>query len=344
MKFLKTEEKTEKISKEIDKKSNKKVFINLLIAILIMAYFCVLSVAYKQWVHENIVDVMKVTTMVFLAISLILIEIAYKKESKVMAIHAFEILALSIHSLTTMHVTKINNFDFNNYILISSYGFSIYYVLKTIFIATRSRKEFLNGLSDISEIVEKEEPKKKEASKKDKKKGYTLIDDISKNNEETINESNIDEDDGNYIIENDDLDEVEEELDVITVEETKQEKEDQELDNQEDNNVEDKSISNDKLAKLREKLKRLQEIDSRLDKSVKNKEELNNKEIKDETKNKENKIEEIENKSIESSEKKAKKRGRPKKVSTDTEASAKATNKNEANATIVENAQENRKQ
>ena len=326
MKFLKTEEKKENFSKEIDKKSNKKVFINLLIAIAIMAYFCILSVAYKQWVHENIVDVVKVTTMVFLAISLILIEIAYKKESKTIAIHAFEILALSIHSLTTMHVTKINNFDFNNYILMSSYGFSIYYVLKTIIIATKSRKQFLNGLSDIPEIVQKEEPKKKEASKKDKKKkekeSYKEISSV-------FDENDINEDDEVVDLQEDK--EFEEALDVIANEPTEHENED------------DKSITNDKLAKLREKLKRLQEIDEKLDKSSKQeKEEKNNLEVKSEKKNqKNNRKEEIKEektsketnkkeksktsnkkvkevvKETEVSENKTPKRGRPKKLSTE---------------------------
>ena len=164
-KLLKNEKKT--ISKEIDKKSSTKIFINLIIAVVIMGYFCLMSVVYKNFLQSGIVNVVKVATLVFLGITLVLIEIAYKKESTRFFIHALEALALAIHSLTTMHIIKIYNFDFQTYILASSYIFSIYYVLKTIVINTKERSKFLKELSDIPEIVKKEEPRKKEASKKE---------------------------------------------------------------------------------------------------------------------------------------------------------------------------------
>lgn len=278
MKFLKTEEKPESVGKVVDKKTSKRVFINLLIAITIMAYFCILSIVYKNVGLDLITTVVKVATMVFLTISLILLEIAYKKESKKFVIHSFEILALAIHSLTTMHVIRINNFDFNNYILISSYAFSIYYVLKTIIITTKARKEFLNGLSDISQIVQKEEPRKKEASKKDKK--------IDKDFEEAIAEvaNEMTENEEDVIIE-DNINESEEEKN-------------------EDSKEELKDYSNDKLAKLREKIKKLQEEDQKLNKKIKKEEPSEN--------------ENDEKKETEIIENKPKKRGRPKKVVNET--------------------------
>ena len=172
MKKEKTKEKVsnpnKKISKEIEKKVSTKTFINLLIAILIMAYFCVISVIYKNVLQGQIIHVVKVATLAFLAITLVLIEFAYKKESKRLFIHSMEALLLATHSLTTMHIIKIYNFDFQNYILFSSYVFSIYYVLKTIIINTKARRDYLKSLSDIPEIVQKEEPRKKEAFKKEK--------------------------------------------------------------------------------------------------------------------------------------------------------------------------------
>ena len=174
MKITKTEEKInvenkKAILKEIDKKISKKVFINLLIAIAIMTYFCILSVVYKNIYIDGIVGVVKVTTLVFLAITILLIELAYKKESKTLFIHVLEILTLAVHSLTTMHIVKIYNIDFENYILTSSYVFSIYYVLKTILINTKARSDYLKNMSDIPEIIKKEEPTKKEATKKENK-------------------------------------------------------------------------------------------------------------------------------------------------------------------------------
>ena len=333
MKVLKTEEKRENISKDIDQKASKKVFINLIIAVAFMAYFCVFSVVYKQWLHDSIEDFIKIATMVFLIISLILIEIAYKKSSETVVIHAFEALALAIHSLTTMYITKINNFDLNNYILMSSYGFSIYFVLKTIIITTKARKEFLNGLSDISEIVKKEEPKKKEASKKDKKnkkkdneeQNNIIVDSVEESiveNETNINDEEIDETDDIEI--DDDVDiEIEEALDTIANEEEENEK------------IEEKTNTNDKLAQLREKLKRLQEEDRKLNSNIKKNQEKEeneeNEKTEKESNNRDNKVKKETKKDKieeENNTPKTKKRGRPKK-----EKASSSTDKNIANET-----------
>ena len=98
-----------------------------------------------------------------------MLEKAYKKDDTSIALTGVELLVLSIHSLSIMHVINVYKYDFRYYLLTSSYIFSIYYVLKSIILYTKEKKEYLNSLSDISEIVKKEEPVKKEAKKKSKK-------------------------------------------------------------------------------------------------------------------------------------------------------------------------------
>lgn len=155
-----------KIPKEYDNKILKKVFINLVIAICIMLYLVGINIAYSKIDQSVITNVIKVSTLIFLAIGIILLEIAYKKESATLLISSIEALVFSTHSLTIMHIIKIFNFDFQLYILTSSYVFSIYYVLKTIVIHTKGRRDYLKSLSDISEIVKKDEPVKKESKKR----------------------------------------------------------------------------------------------------------------------------------------------------------------------------------
>ena len=83
-----------------------------------------------------------------------------------MAITSVELLVMSLHSLSIMHVIKLYQYDFRLYLLTSSYIFSIYYILKSIIIYTKERREYMNSLSDISEIVKKDEPIKKETKKR----------------------------------------------------------------------------------------------------------------------------------------------------------------------------------
>ena len=98
-----------------------------------------------------------------------MLEKAYKKDSGKDAISAIELLFLSIHSLSIMHVVTVFKYDFRYYLLTSSYIFSAYYILKSIILYTKEKKQYLDSLSDISEIVKKDEPIKKEAKKKSEK-------------------------------------------------------------------------------------------------------------------------------------------------------------------------------
>ena len=246
MKIGKTEEKEkiknskeDSVSKVIDKKTSTRVFVNILIAIVVMVYFCLLSVAYNNLKIQGIINVVKVATGVFLAITLLLMEIAFKKENTKLLVHSIEALAISIHSLTIIYVTRVNNFDFEKYILFSSIMFAIYFVLKTILINTKARKQYLKNLSDIPEIVKKDEPIVKEASKKGKKnKGIAQKEEI-----ETIAEDNDEE-----LIEKDN-----ETLEEIT----------EELFKDENNESEEqgKTKQNSKLEAIRARLRELQKQD-----------------------------------------------------------------------------------
>lgn len=158
--------KTKSIHKEKNQKTLKKIFINLIIAIFIMLYLVGINLVYGNVQQEGIITVLKISTLLFLAVGLILIELAYKKESGLLLINAIEALIFATHNLTTMHTIKLYNFDFRMYILTSSYIFSIYYVLKTIIIYTKEKRDYLKSLSDIQDIVKKDEPLKKEATKK----------------------------------------------------------------------------------------------------------------------------------------------------------------------------------
>lgn len=155
-----------KIPKEISQEIIKKIFTNLLKAIGIMFYFMILNLAYSKMQQERLMGDIKVFAGAFLVTGIIFLEIAYKKDKGDIAITGIEFLGLSLHSLSIMHIITLFKYDFRVYLLASSYIFSIYYVLKSIILYTKGRKDYLNSLSDISEIVKKEEPIKREAKKR----------------------------------------------------------------------------------------------------------------------------------------------------------------------------------
>ncbi len=146
-------------------KISKNVYENILIATLIMLYFIVINFLYCKLPKTIMLLVLKTLSMIVLTICITILEYAFRKDSGKRAINGIEILILAGHTLSIAHIVESKKFEFANYILVSSYIFSIYYLFKAIFIYTKERREYLNSLSDIKEIVSND-PVKKVATKK----------------------------------------------------------------------------------------------------------------------------------------------------------------------------------
>ena len=157
------------MSEQIRKEKNelyKKLFKNIMIAIVISIYFIFLNLGSVNIENDIFLTDIKVFSMIILGISIIIFEKAYRKDSGELTINAIETLVLASYTLSIIFVTNLFKFDFRYYVLTSSYIFSIYYVFKDIIIYTRENRKYLRELSDISDIVKKEEPSNKKATKK----------------------------------------------------------------------------------------------------------------------------------------------------------------------------------
>ena len=152
----------------MENKISKNVYENLLIATIIMLYFIVINFLYYKLSKSIVLLILKILSMVILTICIIILEYAFRKDSGKHAISAIETLVVAAHTLSIAHVVQSNKFEFANYILVSSYIFSIYYLFKAIFIYTKEKRKYLNSLSDIKEIVAND-PVKKTATKKGEK-------------------------------------------------------------------------------------------------------------------------------------------------------------------------------
>ena len=144
------------------------IFKNILKAIGITSYFIILGFAYQKMNVNRLIGDIEVFSGMFLVLGIVMLEKAYGKDSGKEALTGIELLCLSMHSLSIMHVINFFKYDFTTYLIISSIVFSIYYILKAIIMYTIEKRNKLKALSDISEIV-KDEPVKKEAKKRNKK-------------------------------------------------------------------------------------------------------------------------------------------------------------------------------
>lgn len=153
---------------EKEKKVNEKVFENIIIAVAIMLYFIVVNFSHYR-IEENMLQIgLKIVSIIILLASIIIFEVAYKKDSGKIAIYGIEILVLASHALSIMQVVEISKLKFTTYVIISGFTFVIYYILKALILYTIDKRKYLQSLSDIKDIVNTQ-PIKKEATKKKEK-------------------------------------------------------------------------------------------------------------------------------------------------------------------------------
>lgn len=167
--------------KEIGEKTIKEIYINIVKAIVIIFYFLVINLIYEN-IDINVLNTgIQCFSILILFGAIYSFEKSYKKDDFNLTIEGIELLILAILSLTIEHNTTKYNFEFKPYVLTISYIFATYFVLKGLVIYTKEKKKYVDSLSDVREIVKKEEPTKKEATKKTKRE--------SKNNkEDNVNE------------------------------------------------------------------------------------------------------------------------------------------------------------
>ena len=155
------------IFKKINNLVTGNVLNNLVYASMITIYFMFFNMYAVYTETEIFTQYIKITSFIFLILSIIIFEVAYKKDNDETALNGIEFLVLSIYSLLIQYIPKVFKIDQNIYMLAGTYIFLIYYGIKNIIIYTKEKKKELDSLSDIKEIV-KNEPIKKETKRKNK--------------------------------------------------------------------------------------------------------------------------------------------------------------------------------
>ena len=139
---IKQEIKTEsKLPMEELKKVYKSSFIKALCGIMALFYFLMLNITFSKMNTDSYLRVLKVLSIVELAITIIIYEIAYKKESDKFALTGVEIMFLSISSLVAMYVLKNYITVFKYITTIMALIFSSYYMIKLIVMLIKQKKQ-----------------------------------------------------------------------------------------------------------------------------------------------------------------------------------------------------------
>lgn len=143
------------LPKEEEDKIHKRMFENILIADILMAFLYLVSLGALNIETPVFLKDLKIFSLGFIIFTIILFEISYKRENGKLAINGLESFAFSICILFSTYIYTIYMKDFDLYISLISYTFAMYYVVKSIIISKRIKKQYVESLSDIEEIIKK---------------------------------------------------------------------------------------------------------------------------------------------------------------------------------------------
>lgn len=160
----------EKIEKEIDEKTKlpkdtkekiiKEVFTNIVMAIGVMVYLTFLILGSVGAVKNIRIIDFNIFSIILLGISILLFEIAWKRGSGKLAMHGIEVLAIALFTLFLPYIIFELNSPYKKFYLIASAYTTVYYSIKSIYIAIKSRKKYMVTVDDIKDIVKKEKIKR----------------------------------------------------------------------------------------------------------------------------------------------------------------------------------------
>lgn len=147
--------KKKKIPKEVNDKINSVVFKNLIIAVAIMIIFIFILFGFINIERDVYITDLKVFSIFGITITLIIFEIAYKKDNGRLAINGIETLIISFSILSLPYILTYSIFNYTAYEVLIALLISAYYVSKSIIVLLREQKKYRNSLSDINEIIKK---------------------------------------------------------------------------------------------------------------------------------------------------------------------------------------------
>lgn len=151
----KTMKNKKKVPKEEIEKINKILFRNIILAVCIITYFIFLNLGHINIKPDVYQTDLKVFSMCTLLIAIVLLEMAYKKDSGEFALYGVEMIVLSLITVSLIYINLMFSTRYVYIISAVSYIFAIYYLVKSMIIYIRKRKKYF--VSGMKEIMNKDE-------------------------------------------------------------------------------------------------------------------------------------------------------------------------------------------
>ena len=152
-------EQKRKLPQNIKENIKTNIFHNLLAAIIILTYLATINVMYYKFKTSVFENWMKYLALGLIIVTVIDIELAYRKDSKKLALIGIELLLCAILSLYIPYIYLHTTEYLRNCVMILPAIILIYYIFKSLIIFKKNQFVYQNNLSDVKEIVKDTENK-----------------------------------------------------------------------------------------------------------------------------------------------------------------------------------------
>lgn len=139
--------------KEKKKGIYKRAFENILVAVIVILYFLMMILGYINIPEDAYIKDLKVFSLATIAITIVLFEIAYNKDSGKIAIHGIETLLLSILTLVSMYIYILHRTKFLFVIMGGVVLATLYYLVRSIAVTIKEKRKWKDNISDVKDIV-----------------------------------------------------------------------------------------------------------------------------------------------------------------------------------------------
>lgn len=149
-------DKKTKLSKDVKDKIRGEIALNIGISIVIISYFIFIVLGSIGTIKNVRTVDLNILSFMLLLVSIILFEVAYRKDNGKLGLFGFEFLVIATLTLFLPYIMFELDEVHKKYYLLSSIYIAIYYIVKSIYISIRIRNQYMKNISDIKELVKKE--------------------------------------------------------------------------------------------------------------------------------------------------------------------------------------------
>lgn len=152
---LEIEEKR-KLPQDVKENIKTNIFHNLIAAVIILAYLAAINVIYYTFKQNDFEYYMKYFALGIIVVTVIDLELAYRKDSKKLWLIGVELLASGILSLYIPYIYLHTTAYLRNCVMLLPAVLLIYYAFKSMIIFKQNQFKHRNNLSDVKELLNDE--------------------------------------------------------------------------------------------------------------------------------------------------------------------------------------------